>query len=125
MKKKGNRKILVVDDSATMRMLISVMIRKVLPDISVAEAGDGTEARQKLEIEEFDLILTDMRMPEMDGRGLIKWVREAKGSQTPIVVITTEGESSNIESIRSLGADEYLVKPIKSHELRDVIERLL
>ena len=66
----GRKTILVVDDSAMMRMFISVTLRKALTDVTITEAENGADAIKKLEGQNFDLILTDMMMPEMNGRSL-------------------------------------------------------
>ena len=121
----ADKKILVVDDSATMRMLIVMTIKKLLPGISVIEAVDGNEAVDKLKANDVDIILTDINMPEMDGNELIKWVRESHSTDIPIIVITTEGDEQVMEERKALGANAYITKPIKGPQLKEVVQKLL
>ena len=121
----ADKKILVVDDSATMRMLIVMTIKKLLPGISVIEAVDGNEAVDKLKANDVDIILTDINMPEMDGNELIKWVRESHSTDIPIIVITTEGDEQVMEERKALGANAYITKPIKGPQLKEVVQELL
>lgn len=120
-----SRKILVVDDSATMRMLISMTIKKSLPGIVVTEAVNGQDAVEKLKKDDIDLIITDINMPEMDGMQLVKWVRESFNKDLPIIIVTTEGEEKEIEEGKLLGANAYITKPVKGQELKETIQGLL
>ncbi len=121
----ADKKILVVDDSATMRMLIVMTIKKSLPGISVIEAVDGTDAVEKLKANGVDIILTDINMPNMDGNELIKWVRESHSNDIPIIVITTEGDEQGMEERKALGANAYITKPIKGPQLKEIVQQLL
>jgi CheY-like chemotaxis protein len=121
----ADKKILVVDDSATMRMLIVMTIKKSLPGISVIEAVDGTDAVDKLKTNDIDIILTDINMPNMDGNELIKWVRESHSNNIPIIVITTEGDEQGMEERKALGANAYITKPIKGPQLKETVQELL
>ena len=120
-----HKRILVVDDSATMRMLIRTILKKTFPGVTVTEAVNGADAVEKLKDAEADLMLTDLMMPEMDGVELIRWVRGKYGGELPIIIITTESEEKERELGGSLGVEEYITKPIKSRELKESIERLL
>jgi len=119
------KKILVVDDSSTMRMLITMTIKKVLPGLAVSEAVNGADAREQLKHNAFDLVLTDMKMPEMDGFELVAWIKDSLDRDLPIVMITTIGEEKEKDRGRALGINEYLTKPVDSHKLRDSVNRLL
>jgi CheY-like chemotaxis protein len=121
----ADKKILVVDDSATMRMLIVMTIKKLLPGITVIEAVDGTDAVEKIKANGVDIVLTDINMPKMDGNELIKWVRESHSSDLPIIVITTEGDEEGIEKRKALGANAYITKPIKGPQLKETVQGLL
>lgn len=118
------KRVLVVDDSATMRMLISVTLRNVLSGLSVTEAENGADALEKLQGQNFDLVLTDMNMPEMDGAQLIREIR-GSSKDIPIAVITTKGEEKDRDFGLSLGADGYITKPVKGNELREIVLRFL
>lgn len=121
----GNRKkILVVDDSATMRMLISMTIRKIVP-ASITEAVNGIDAIGKLEKQDYDLILTDVTMPEMDGTQLVSKIRGSLNKEVPIIIITTKGEEGDRDLGLSLGANGYITKPINGHELKETVMKFL
>lgn len=120
-----DKRILVVDDSATMRMLLSMTIRKALHGISVTEAVNGLDAVRKLTAGDFDMVLTDMNMPEMDGIRLIREIRGSGRLDIPIVIITTKGEETDRDFGISLGADGYITKPVDAYALKKEILRLL
>ncbi|MBI3949994.1 MAG: sigma-54-dependent Fis family transcriptional regulator [Acidobacteria bacterium] len=114
--------ILVVDDEAAQRQLLSTVLEK---DYAVVTAADGREAMRLLEQRSFDLIITDERMPGMSGIDLIQWVRE-QASETPIIVLTAYGSIETAVEAIKLGAQDYLTKPLKSpDELRLVVAKAL
>jgi len=118
------KRILVVDDSGTMRMLIAVTIKKLSNSVTVTEAADGFAALEKFRRQDFDLVLTDFNMPGMNGDELIRSIRQLSGD-IPIAVITTKGEEKDRDLCLSAGANGYLTKPVKWHELHEVVKRLL
>jgi len=118
------KRILVVDDSATMRMLISMTIRKVVPAF-ITEAVNGVDAIGKLEKQDFDLVLTDIMMPEMDGTQLISRIRRTMNKEIPIIIISTRGEESDRDLGMSLGANGYITKPVNGQQLKDTISKFL
>ena len=118
-------KILVVDDSPTMRQLIIFALQR-LPGLQIAEAGDGVAALKQLSSEKFDLLLTDINMPMMDGFKLISLIRnDALYTSLPIIVISTEGSDVTRERAIEVGADEYITKPMQTTRLIEVVRRLL
>ena len=120
-----NKRILVADDSQTMRMFILFHLIKMLPGVKIVEAVNGADALEKLRGQDVDLILTDMNMPEMDGAGLVCAIRQELKRETPIIVITTMGELKDRERGLSLGANGYITKPINPREFREAILSLL
>lgn len=117
--------ILIVEDSPTMRQLISFALKR-LRGIRIVEANDGVDGLKKLSAERFDLILTDINMPIMDGLKLVSLVRnDANYKDTPIVVITTEGAQEDRERALALGANDYITKPIQPNRILDVAKGLL
>ncbi len=120
-----NKRILVADDSQTMRMFILFHLIKMLPGVKIMEAVNGADALDKLRAQDVDLILTDMNMPEMDGAGLVCAVRQELKRETPIIVITTMGELKDRERGLSLGANGYITKPINPREFREAILKFL
>ncbi|MFN7972230.1 MAG: response regulator [Acidobacteriota bacterium] len=119
------KKLLVVDDSPTMRNLLTFHLKRI-PNIQIQEAENGVDALGKLQEGAFDLIVTDINMPVMDGLKFISAVRgEAKTKDLPIIIITTKGQDEDRKRGLELGADAYIAKPINSINLIDVTTRLL
>lgn len=118
-------RILIVEDSPTMRQLL-VFALKRLKGADVVEAQDGMDGLRKVTGDHFDLALVDINMPVMDGLKLISLIRgEESLKQMPIAVITTEGADEDRERALSLGADEYLTKPIQANKVLSVAKGLL
>jgi len=118
-------RFLVVEDSPTMRQLISFSLKR-FKGCTIVEAVDGVDALKKLQTEEVDMILTDINMPVMDGLKLVSLVRQnPKTKEVPIVIITTEGAQEDRERGLALGANAYICKPIQSSHLTQVINDLL
>jgi two-component system chemotaxis response regulator CheY len=118
-------RILIVEDSPTMRQLL-VFALKRLKGAELVEAQDGMDGLRKVSSDHFDLALIDINMPVMDGLKLIRLIRgEEDLKEMPIVVITTEGAKEDRERALSLGANEYLTKPIQSNKVLAVARSLL
>jgi two-component system chemotaxis response regulator CheY len=118
-------KVLIVEDSPTMRQLISFALKR-LRGIRVVEASDGVDGLKKLSTEAFDLIFTDINMPVMDGLKLVSLVRsDPNHREIPIVIITTEGAQEDRERALALGANDYITKPIQPNRILDVTRSLL
>jgi CheY-like chemotaxis protein len=115
--------ILVVDDSSTMRMLLLMTLKKISGDILIEEAVNGAEAWGKLKEKSFDLVFTDMQMPEMDGAELVRKIREELSKTLPVIIVTTKGEESDRDSGLALGANGYITKPVKGHEIKEIVYR--
>ncbi len=121
----SNYKVLIVEDSPTMRQLI-VFALKRLRGLTIVEANDGVDGLKKLSGDKFDLILTDINMPIMDGLKLVSLVRnDPTYKDVPIVIITTEGASEDRDRAMALGADEYITKPIQTAKILEAARRLL
>jgi two-component system chemotaxis response regulator CheY len=118
-------KILIIEDSPTMRQLIAFALKR-LQGVRIVEANDGVDGLRKLSSEKFDLILTDINMPVMDGLKLVSLVRnDANYRTTPIVVITTEGAQEDRDRALSLGANDYITKPIQANRILELARTLL
>ncbi len=117
----SDKSILLVDDSTIMRMVLVMNLKRLLR-VNVTEAVNGHDALKKLAKESFDLILTDMNMPVMDGAELIRRIRTELKSDVPIVIVTTKGESKDRDLGLSLGANGYLTKPV---DMKDLIRTVL
>jgi len=121
----ARHRILIVEDSPTMRQLLRFALKR-LPGVEIVEAGDGMDGLRKLTSDHFDLALVDINMPVMDGLKLIHLIREEESLRSmPIVVITTEGAEADRARALSLGADEYLTKPVQAGRVLQVVKGLL
>jgi two-component system chemotaxis response regulator CheY len=120
----GGKSILVVDDSMIMRTILVMNLKRLL-GVKITEAVNGRDALTKLENGGFDLVLTDMNMPEMGGAELIGQIRTGLKSDIPIVIITTKGESKDRDLGISLGANGYVTKPVNMVELIRAVLKFL
>lgn len=121
----AHRHALVVDDSPAMRKQLSYALQRVM-GMNATEAGDGADAWRKLIAGSFDILITDINMPMMDGLKLVSMVRSAGLHQRiPIVVITTEGAEADRRRAMALGASAYLVKPVQAQLVVETVRTLL
>ena len=119
------KKILVAEDSPTMRYLIASTIA-ALGDFAVIEAANGFEALRILPHEKVDLVITDINMPDINGLELVSFIRQSPNYRTtPLFIISTEGSVRDREKGMSLGANAYLVKPFAPEELQALIRQYL
>lgn len=121
------KQVLIVDDSATMRKIIMRGIRQAGIEVAdFKEAGDGAEGIKAIEAGKFDLILSDVNMPNMNGLDFVKAASEKLAAATPpIVMITTEGSEEIIKEAMKRGAKGYLKKPFTPEQIQEVIGPLL
>lgn len=112
----SHKKILLADDSTIMRMVL-VMHLKRFTGATIVEAANGREALAKLAQDRFDLLLTDINMPEMNGIELVRHLRMGLRSDIPIIIISTKGEAKDRDLGMSLGANSYLTKPVNVKDL--------
>jgi two-component system chemotaxis response regulator CheY len=116
---------LVVDDSPMMRQLIGFALARI-KNMSVTEADDGITGLKRLTTERFDLIVTDINMPIMDGLKLIRRIRmDERHKEVPIIVITTEGGDEDRQRAMALGATAYVTKPIQAPQVVAKVKELL
>ena len=118
----NNVTVLVVDDESHMRRVLETMVRQLGHD--VLSAADGAQALQTLEREKVDLVLTDLRMPILDGLGLLKGMVD-KGVNVPAIVMTAQGSVSTAVEAMKLGAEDYLQRPFDVELLEVAIHRVL
>lgn len=117
--------ILIVEDSATTRALIRAVIDE-LGDYETVEAGSGFEALKMLPQQEYDLIITDINMPDINGLELINFVRNnPRYNHLPIIIVSTERSEEDKKRGMALGATAYVTKPFKSSELQEIIKKTL
>lgn len=116
---------LIVEDSPTMRQLLVFALSR-LRGVRVVEADDGLDALKKLAAQQFDIILTDINMPIMDGLKLVKRVRsDERYKDIPIVIITTEGGEVDRQRALALGANAYITKPIRAPQVLETVRTML
>ena len=121
----ADQRILIVEDSPTMRQLL-VFALKRLKGAEIVEAQDGMDGLRKVTGDHFDLAFVDINMPVMDGLKLISLIRGEQNLESmPVCVITTEGAKEDRERALALGANEYLTKPIQANKVLSVAKSLL
>lgn len=118
-------KILVVDDSSTMRRILRMSLARCGYS-DVEEAGDGAEGLALCRTKQFNLILTDWNMPNMDGLQMILNLREIPSyASVPIVMVTTEGAKDDVIEALTKGATSYIVKPFTPETLSEKLQEVL
>jgi two-component system chemotaxis response regulator CheY len=116
---------LVVEDSPMMRQLLVFALNRI-KGLRVVEADDGVDGLRKLAAAKYDIVITDINMPIMDGLKLIKRIRsDAVHKDIPIVIITTEGSAEDRQRALMLGANAYITKPIQAPQVISKVKDLL
>jgi len=118
------KKILTVDDSASIRQMVSFTLKQA--GYEVVEAEDGQDGLNKAKSESVDLIITDLNMPNMNGIELIRNLRQVGNYKfTPILMLTTESDDAKKSDGKQAGATGWIVKPFNPEQLLKVIARVL
>jgi two-component system chemotaxis response regulator CheY len=118
------KKILIVDDSKAIRESIRFVLEE--NGFSVLEGGDGQEGLTVLGSDSVDLIITDVNMPNMDGITFIKEARKLPANKfVPILVLTTESQTSVMDEGKAAGATGWIVKPFSSDKLMAAVNKVL
>jgi two-component system chemotaxis response regulator CheY len=117
--------ILIVDDSASLRVVVKIAL--VRAGYDVIEAGDGVEALAALEkAGKVNLIVSDVNMPNMDGITFVTQVKQhPRHKFTPVIMLTTEGQDGKKEQGRAAGAKAWIVKPFNPPQLLDAVSKLI
>lgn len=119
-----SKTILTVDDSASIRQMVSFTLKSA--GYTVMEAVDGADGLSKAKMKSVDLVLTDQNMPNMDGLTLIKSLRMLpQYKSTPILMLTTESSDAMKASGRAAGATGWLVKPFDPQKLIEVVKKVV
>lgn len=117
-------RILAVDDSLSMRQMVTFTLKGA--GHQVEEAQDGQEALDKASRASFDLVITDVNMPRMDGIQLIKKLRALPAYKVaPLITLTTEMSAGKKKAGKEAGATGWIVKPFDPDKLLDVVKRVL
>ena len=119
------RSVLIVEDSSTTRALIRAIIEE-MGEFHTVEAGAGFDALKLLPTQEFDLVITDINMPDINGLELINFMKtNPKYSRLPLIIVSTERSEEDRQRGIALGALAYITKPFKAHELQEVIKQVI
>ncbi len=118
-------KILVVDDSRAMRSYVRGALGGAF-SCELVEAVSGFEALRLLPRERFDLVITDINMPDINGLELVRFVRTStKHSHVPVLIISTQASARDRKKLKDIGADGFLAKPFEPEELVESVRRLI
>lgn len=118
------KKVLIVDDAASMRQMVSFTLKR--GGYEVLEAENGQDALNKLQSESADLVITDLNMPVMDGITLIQNLRRMPAMKSkPILMLTTEGLASKKEQGKAAGASGWVIKPFDPEKLLQTVAKVL
>ncbi len=116
---------LIVEDSPMMRQLLVLALSRIR-NLQIVEADDGVDGLRKLASGKFDIILTDINMPIMDGLKLVKRIRtDPVHKDVPVIVITTEASREDRMRALQLGANAYITKPIQASQVIVKVRELL
>jgi two-component system chemotaxis response regulator CheY len=120
----GNKSILIVDDSKAVRQLLGMFMTKNVP-CTITEACDGQEALEIFKEADFDLVITDINMPRMNGLDFIRAIRKDLEKSVPIIIVTTMGAEEDRDTGIKLGANSYVTKPVNGMNLMQVVSTLI
>lgn len=116
--------IMTVDDSASVRQMVSFTLKKA--GYVVFEASDGKDALGKIDSAKPDMVITDLNMPNLDGIGLIKALRQIAACRfIPIIMLTTESQAEKKMEGKNAGATGWIVKPFNPDQLLAVVKKVL
>jgi two-component system, chemotaxis family, chemotaxis protein CheY len=119
-----SKTLLVVDDSLSMRQTLAIALRGAGYD--VVEAVDGKDALGKLDGRKFNLIISDVNMPNMDGISFVKAAKALPNYRfTPIIMLTTESDATKVQAGREAGVKAWMVKPFQPPALLDAVAKLV
>lgn len=119
-----NTKFLVVDDFSTMRRIVRNLLKE-LGYTNVEEAEDGVDGLSKLQGGDFDFVVSDWNMPNMDGLTMLQKVREDSSTASlPVLMVTAEAKKENIIAAAQAGANGYIVKPFTAATLDEKLSKI-
>ena len=116
--------ILTVDDSASMRQMVTFTLKNAGHEVT--EAVDGVDALEKARQGSFQLVITDVNMPNMDGITLTRELRDLSDYKyTPILTLTTESDKNKKQEGKNAGATGWIIKPFNPEQLLLTIKKVL
>jgi two-component system, chemotaxis family, chemotaxis protein CheY len=118
-------KILLIDDSATMRNILKNLLRAALGNVTFEEGADGIEGLSCIDAGgPYDLIMVDWNMPNMDGLAFVKKLRTSDRT-TPLIMVTTEVEKDRVVDAIRAGVNNYVIKPFNAEALTQKVKQTL
>jgi two-component system, chemotaxis family, chemotaxis protein CheY len=121
----NNIRFLVVDDFSTMRRIVRNLLKEI-GHTNVEEAEDGQVALGKLQAGNFDFVVSDLNMPNMNGFELLRNIRaDAKLKALPVLLVTAEAKKEDIVTAAQIGASGYIVKPFTKATLEEKLGKIL
>ena len=121
----SNIRFLVVDDFSTMRRIVRNLLKEI-GHTNVEEAEDGQIALNKLRSAEFDFVVSDLNMPNMNGFELLRQIRADAGLKSlPVLLVTAEAKKEDIVTAAQIGASGYIVKPFTKATLEEKLGKIL
>ncbi|MFZ5573258.1 MAG: chemotaxis response regulator CheY [Thermodesulfobacteriota bacterium] len=119
-----SKKILVVDDFATMRRILKNILKQI-GFTNITEADNGNAALEELKKKKYDLIISDWNMPQMTGLDLLKTIRSDEAMKdTPVLMVTAEAQKQNVIEAVKAGVTSYVVKPFTAESISEKIEKI-
>ena len=119
-----SKRILIVDDSASVRQVVGIALKGA--GYEVVEGMDGVDALTKLDGSKYHLIISDVNMPRMDGITFVKETKKLPAYKfTPIIILTTESSDELKKKGKAAGASGWIVKPFQADQLLKVLRLLL
>ena len=119
------RRILIVDDSRTVRRSLQQLLSQA--GFLVMEASDGQEGFATVERShgKFDLVISDLEMPNLDGFGFLRKLRQSQWKNLSVAMLTSRGNEENVKTAKDLGVMSYFTKPFKADELLNSIIKII
>ncbi len=118
------KKLLIVDDEEALTFSLYQIFINIPLECEVLTASSGEEALEKIEKNHFDIVITDIAMPGINGLDLLSMIK-AREPQTKVIVITAYGSDERKEQAYNRGAESYIEKPFDLYEIRDLVLKLL
>jgi len=116
------RRAMVVDDIETNRTMLKTFL--FFKHFEVEMAADGLEAKRLLEAKPFDLVVSDIEMPNMNGFELLAWIKkDAARSKVPVIMLSSLEDPDVLARCRKLGAADYIVKPFTKEKVDDALAK--
>lgn len=119
-----SKTILIVDDSFSLRQTLAIALKSAGYD--TVEAADGKDGLTKLDGTKFNLIISDVNMPNMDGISFVKAAKQLPAYRfTPVIMLTTESDQAKIQAGKDAGVKAWVLKPFQPPELLDAVSKLV